>query len=303
MLIKHRKTFYIFSATLLVLAVLSLVVFGLNLGIDFTGGALLSVEYETAPTVDQVRGALNELKLSSFTAQKSGEQGFLIRTQDVSEENHQNIIKALSALGELKPDQEKFESIGSSIGQELKDKTRVVIILSLLCILVYVAFAFRKISKPVQSYVYGITGLLALCHDVLIPLGILAFLGHYFPVEINIPIITAFLTVFGYSINDSVVVFDRVRENLLKSKTTDFEAIIDQSIKQSATRSLNTALTTIIALFCILILGGETLRWFSLALILGIGFGTYSSLFLATPLVLTYEKFRKKSPTTFVDTH
>ena len=294
MLIKQRKKLYIFSATLVVGAILCLAIFGLNLGIDFTGGALLSVEYKTPPTVDQVRGALNELKLSSFTAQKSGQNGFLIRTQDISEENHQNIIQALSVLGELKPDQEKFESIGPSIGQELKDKTRVVVILSLLCILVYVAFAFRKISKPVQSYVYGIAGLLALCHDVLIPLGIFAVLGHYFSAEINIPLITAFLTVFGYSINDSVVVFDRVRENLLTSKTTDFETILDQSIKQSATRSLNTALTTIIALFCILILGGETLHWFALALILGIGFGTYSSLFLATPLVLTYEKFRKK---------
>lgn len=294
MLIKHRKQFYIFSATLVVLSILCLAVFGLNFGIDFTGGAILSVEFEKAPSVEQVRSALTNLKIGVFTAQKSGENGFLIRMQDISEENHQNIVKALLTLGELKSSEEKFESIGPSIGRELKDKTRLVITLSLLCILAYVAFAFRKISKPVKSYVYGITGLLALCHDVLIPLGIFAFLGRYFSVEINIPIITAFLTVFGYSINDSVVVFDRVRENLLKSKTTDFETIIDQSIKQSATRSLNTALTTLLALICIFVLGGATLRWFALALILGIGFGTYSSLFLATPLVLTYEKLRKK---------
>ncbi|MBZ9572888.1 protein translocase subunit SecF, partial [Patescibacteria group bacterium] len=171
---------------------------------------------------------------------------------------------------------------------------KIVISLALTAILLYIAFSFRRISRPVKSYVYGLTSLIALFHDVLIPLGIFAVLGKFYGIEITIPIITAFLTVFGYSINDSVVVFDRVRENLLKLKEPTFGLTVETSLNQTITRSLNTSLTTLFVLFAIFFFGGETLKYFSFALILGIGLGTYSSLFLATPLLVSFLLFKER---------
>ena len=294
MLIKRRKTFYFISGALSVGAVVCIIAFGLNFGIDFTGGSVLSLQFvNQAPTAEQANEALRDLDLGQIDLQKSGSGGLILKTKTLDEPTHQQVSSRLAGLGEVVAGSESFNSIGPMIGKELQGKTKVVAVLSLLVILVYIALAFRKISRPVKSYVYGITSIIALCHDVLIPLGVMAVLGHYFGAEITIPIITAFLTVFGYSINDSVVVFDRVRENLIKTKTTDFGQVIDQSIIQTMARSLNTTLTTLLSLFAILFLGGETLRYFALCLIIGITLGAYSSIFLATPLAFSYNKFRK----------
>lgn len=295
MLIKHRKTFYFISSALSVAALVCIIVFGLNFGIDFTGGSVLSLQYvHQTPSQEQAMQALKDLDLGQIDLQKSGSFGLILKTKTMSEPMHQQVSSRLAGLGLVVDGSESFNSIGPMIGKELQAKTKVVVVLSLLVILIYIALAFRKISRPVKSYIYGITSIIALCHDVLIPLGVMAVLGHYYGAEITIPIITAFLTVFGYSINDSVVVFDRVRENLIKSRTTDFGQIIDQSIMQTMARSLNTTLTTVLSLFAILFLGGETLRYFALCLIIGITLGAYSSIFLATPLTFTYDKFRKR---------
>ena len=291
-MIKKRKLFYFISLSLSVLSILSIGIFGLNLGIDFTGGSQLEIEYiGEVPGFDAIEKALD---LDEIVLQKSSDNVLILKTKEITEVEHQEIVTVLRSLGDIKEGSESFQSIGPVIGQELKSKTKLVIILSLLCILLYIAYSFRRISKPVKSYVYGLTSLIALFHDVLIPLGVFAVLGKFYGVEITIPIITAFLTVFGYSINDSVVVFDRVRENLVKLSTPDFEETIQESLKQTITRSLNTSLTTLIALLAIFLFGGATLRFFSLALILGIGLGTYSSLFLATPLLVTYYKLRRR---------
>jgi len=291
-MIKKRKLFYFISLSLSVLSILSIGIFGLNLGIDFTGGSQLEIEYiGEVPGFDAIEKALD---LDEIVLQKSSDNVLIRKTKEITEVEHQEIVTVLRSLGDIKEGSESFQSIGPVIGQELKSKTKLVIILSLLCILLYIAYSFRRISKPVKSYVYGLTSLIALFHDVLIPLGVFAVLGKFYGVEITIPIITAFLTVFGYSINDSVVVFDRVRENLVKLSTPDFEETIQESLKQTITRSLNTSLTTLIALLAIFLFGGATLRFFSLALILGIGLGTYSSLFLATPLLVTYYKLRRR---------
>ena len=291
-MIKKRKLFYSISLGLSILSILSIGIFGLNLGIDFTGGSQLEIEYINE--VPNFEGIKQSLDLEEIVLQKSSDDVLILKTKEMTEVEHQEIVTILKSLGETKEGSESFQSIGPVIGQELKSKTKLVIILSLLCILLYIAYSFRRISKPVKSYVYGLTSLIALFHDVLIPLGVFAVLGKFYGVEITIPIITAFLTVFGYSINDSVVVFDRVRENLVKLSTPDFEKTIQESLKQTITRSLNTSLTTLIALSAIFLFGGATLRFFSLALILGIGLGTYSSLFLATPLLVTYYKLRRK---------
>ena len=287
--IKHRKIFYSISVALVILALLSIFLFGLKLGIDFTGGSSLEIVYQsTLPSSQEIKNALKDLNLGEIIVQKSGERGVILKMKDIDEETHQKILEKLKELGKVEEGSESFQSIGPTIGRELKQKTKIVVSLALIAILVYIAFSFRRVSKPVKSYIYGITSLIALGHDVLIPLGIFAILGKFYGVEITIPIITAFLTVFGYSINDSVVVFDRVRENLLKASSFNFELTVEKSLNQTLTRSLYTSLTTLLVLFAIFLFGGETLKYFSLALILGIGFGTYSSLFLATPLLVSY---------------
>ncbi len=293
--IKHRKIFYTISAALVILAVVSIFIFGLKLGIDFTGGSSLEIAYQSVPPSSQeIREALKDLNLGEIIVQKSGQDGVIIKMKDISEGTHQRILERLKRLGEVKEGSESFQSIGPVIGRELTKKTKIVLTLALISILIYIAFSFRRISRPVRSYVYGLTSLIALGHDVLIPLGIFAVLGKFYGVEITIPIITAFLTVFGYSINDSVVVFDRIRENLLKTQEPTFDLTVEKSLNQSLTRSLNTSLTTMLVLFSIFLFGGETLRYFSLALILGISFGTYSSLFLASPLLVTIYRFKQR---------
>jgi len=246
------------------------------------------------PSLEELRKSLGSLNLGEISIQTIGDKGIILKMKDIGEETHQEILKILASKEAIEEGSESFQSIGPVIGQELKRKIKIVVFLTLPAILIYVALSFRRISRPVKSYVYGLAGIFALCHDCLIPLGALAILGRFHGVEITIPIVTAFLTVFGYSINDTVVVFDRIRENLLKSKEATFELSVEKSLNQTFVRSVNTSLTVIFVLFAIFFLGGETLKYFSLTLILGIFFGTYSSIFLATPLVVTFYKFRER---------
>jgi len=298
---KYRKVFYTFSIILTVASLVSILVFGLKLGIEFTGGSVLEVRYvKQAPTLEEIKKQMSALDLGDVAVQVAGDQRVILKMKPIDEVQKSVVLQKMQALGEVAAGSESFQAIGPMIGKELKAKTNIVILLSLISILIYIAVSFRKISRPVKSYVYGFTGILALCHDILIPLGVFAWLGHYSGAEITIPIITALLTVFGYSINDSVVVFDRIRENLFKSRGESFDAIVDQSLNQTLGRSVNTSFTVILVLLAILIFGGDTLRYFSLALLLGVGFGTYSSIFVASLLVVTIynnqENRRLKKP-------
>ena len=293
--IKFRKIFYALSIIAIVLSIASISIFGLELGIDFTGGSMLEVEYENErPSIEIIQEKIQEITSEKVIVQPVEQKGVILKTKSVSEETYAKAIEKLEELGTLKQDASQFETIGPIIGNELKNKTKIVVILSLMAIVFYIAFSFRKVSRPVNSFAYGLTSLIALCHDVLIPLGILAILGEINGVQITIPVITALLTVLGYSINNSVVVFDRARENLLRSREVSFSSIINKSLNETLTRSINTSLTTLFVLFAIFFFGGETLRYFSLALILGISCGTYSSIFLVTPLLVSYLGWREK---------
>lgn len=287
--IKYKKVFYGFSIVLIVLAIASIAVFGLKPGIEFSGGSSLTLTFEEqTPSFDEINLALQGLDLGEVSLQKIGDNGLILKMKFIDEETHQEVLTAINTVGKIQQGSEGFQVIGPVIGNELKQKTKIVVILALISILIYIAFSFRKIARPVNSWVYGMAGLIALFHDVLIPLGVFSILGKFYGIEITIPIITAFLTVFGYSINDSVVVFDRVRENLLKTRELNFNEVVEKSLNETAKRSINTSFTTLLALFAILFLGGESLKFFSFSLILGIGLGTYSSLFLATPLLTTF---------------
>lgn len=292
--IKYKKLFYGLSLVMVGASILAIAVFGLRLGIEFTGGSLLEVAFEKTLSFQEIEEALKDLDLGKVELQRTGQDRLILKMKFVNEKTHQDVLAALKTVGEIKEGTESFEVVGPVIGQELKRKTIIVVVLSLLSILIYIAFSFRRASRPVKSYVYGITGLIALCHDVLIPLGVFAVLGRFYTVEVTIPIITALLTVFGYSINDTVVIFDRVREHLLKAREIDFDVIVEKSLNETLSRSINTCFTTLLALFAIFFLGGETLKYFSFTLILGIGLGTYSSLFLAAPLLTTLLRFKER---------
>lgn len=290
--LKYRKIYFAISGTLVLISIISLSLFGLKLGIDFNGGTILEVEYKDSRLSNQeVEERIFDLGLGEILVQPTGENGVIIRMENISEETHQKILQK---LGENKQvDEVRFETIGPVIGREVRQKTKLVVVLAIVSILLYVTFAFRKISYPVKSWQYGVVTIIALFHDVLIPVGVFAVLGRFYSVEISIPIITAFLTIFGYSVNDTVVVFDRIRENLLK-KDLEFERAVNESLNQNLSRSISTSLTTLFVLSAIFFFGGYTLRYFSLALILGIVLGTYSSICIASPLLVTWLG-RKKS--------
>jgi len=291
--LKFRKIYFAFSAILIIASLACLIVFGLKTGIDFTGGSILELEYASErPDNQTIRESLKDFGLGEFYIQPTGDRGVILKMKDISEDAHQEIIQKLAENGEIQ--ELSFESIGPMIGKELKEKTKVVIVSALFAIVLYIAFAFRKLTFPAKSWQYGVASLFILSHDVLIPLAIFSLLGKFYGVEITIPIITALLTVIGYAINNVVVVYDRLRENLLRFRGADFEKTTNLAINQTLTRQINTSLTTLFPLLAIFFLGGATLKYFSLALILGIVAGTYSSLFLATPLLVAWLKWQKR---------
>jgi len=296
-IIQKRKIWLTISGSLVAISLVLLFSFGLKLGIDFTGGALLELKYQDSrPSVADIQNKLSSVKLNSLVIQPVGENGMLLRFQEISEETHQKVISALKKTdkdgAEANFEEMRFDAVGPSIGQELKKKSFYAIFLVLLAIVVYIAWVFRKVSKPISSWKYGIVANIALFHDVIITLGVFAVLGKYYGVEVNTPFVAAILTVLGYSVNDTIVVFDRIRENLPISDD-DFEDTVNKSINQTITRSLNTSMTTLLVLIAIIIFGGDSIRSFVLALSIGIAVGTYSSIFLASPLLVVWERFRK----------
>src|SRR3989344_824751 len=288
--VKHSKIYYIFSAVLLAVSLFSLLFFGLKWGIDFTGGSIIEVEFsESVLDNATAKQQLADLNLGEVIVQPTGEKGIILRLKSVDEETHGKILEKLGNVQER-----RFEAIGPIVGQELTKKTRVAVVLALLSIIIYITFAFAKLSWPMKSWQYSIAALLALFHDILIPLGAFAVLGRFYGAEMTIPIIAALLTVLGYSINDTVVVYDRIRENLLKRKFSTFEETVNQSLNQTLSRSINTVVTVLLTLFAIYFFGGETLRYFSLALIVGIVSGMYSSICIASPLMVSWAKWQEK---------
>jgi preprotein translocase subunit SecF len=292
-LISHSKGWLTFSGLIVLASIICIAVFGLNFGIDFTGGSLLEVQFETAPSVSEVRTAMSEFGFSA-SVQESDTQ-HLIRFETISQEQHDVVLASLQErFGTL--EELRFESIGPVIGAELARSSVWAVFILLVLIVLYVAWAFRKVSKPVASWKYGLLTIITAAHDVLIPLGVFAVLGETHGVQADTAFVAAILTIMGYSINDTIVVFDRTRENLISHRLSDasFASIVNTSVMQSMTRSINTSLTTVLVLLAILFFGGETTQSFVLALIIGIVAGAYSSLFVASPLLVFWERRSRK---------
>ncbi len=295
-IIKHRSIWLGISMALVVVAVIALFSWGLKFGIDFSGGSLLEVKFANGqPSVASVQNQLAEVSISSLIVQPT-EDSFILRFKESDEDSHQIVKEKLAQLPEASSGLEevRFEAIGPSIGQELRSKSFWLMFFVLLVIIIYIAFAFKKVSKPVASWKYGLIAIIALFHDVLITLGVFAVLGRFYGIEINTTFVVAILTVLGYSVNDTIVVFDRTRENLPKS-TDNFATTVNDSVNQTLVRSLSTSFTTILVLLAVFFLGGDSVSDFVLALIIGIFFGSYSSVFVTSPLLVVWEKWQRRA--------
>lgn len=287
-IVQNRKVWYALSSTLVVLSIISVFFPGLKFGIDFTGGSLTEIVLSDAVLASDLRTTLESSGYKDAVIQPTGDHGYLVRTSPLSEEEHQTLLSNIrEAHGDL--DELRFDSIGPVVGSELRRGAMIGVVLTLILIGLYVAWAYRKVSEPVASWKYGVLTIIAAFHDVVVTIGAFALLGYFFGWEIGTSFIAAVLTILGYSINDTVVIFDRTRENLLRHDRDDFSHTVELSIKQTLLRSLNTSLTTILALVAIFAFGGDSTRPFALALIIGITVGTYSSIFLASPLLVTWE--------------
>ena len=288
---KFRKLYFIFSGALIAASIFALAFWGLRLGIDFKGGSLLFGEFsQKTPSQEEILAIAKPLDLGELSVQPSGEREVILRFKEIDEAKHQQLLAGLNKMGG--GFQEKsFESIGPSIGRELSANAFKAIALVLVLIVAYIAIAFRKVSRPLASWKYGVAALVALFHDVIIPLGLFAVLGRFYNIEISSGFIAAILTVLGYSVHDSIIVFDRIRENLIKHQGKSFDETIEKSVNQTFTRSLNTSLTVILVLLAIYFLGGESMKYIALVLMVGIGVGTYSSIFIGSTLLVSWNKF------------
>ncbi len=378
-IVQRRKIWFAFSAILISASIVALSVWGLRLGIDFTGGTLMEFSFkEKDLNSEEIKDALKDLGLGEINVQFSGDDSVLLRFKDVDEDTHQEIIKTLDfatsnegkeekdsnseeniedvdkkesienepisiikkalavdeveIINEINKNKEKeievitdfeeeinieseeiesesaiatneenfnikekrFDSIGPVIGNELKSTAVIAIIIALIAIVLYIGWAFRRVSRPVSSFKYGIIATITLFHDIIITLGVFAVLGHLYNVEVGIPFVAALLAILGYSVNDTIVVFDRTRENLIRSGADDFEKVVNKSVNETLIRSLNTSFTTLLVLVTLYLFGGETIKYFIIALMVGITAGTYSSIFIASPLLVTWQKWSLK---------
>jgi preprotein translocase subunit SecF len=290
-LLSFYKYLFVLSGIVLLAGIISLVAFGLNLGVDFKGGTITEIEFSESYNIDKIREIVSLQNFGSFQLQTTGEKGLLIKTGVIEKEQHDKMLSDIkTSAGEYQ--EKRFDSIGPVVGDELKRNALYQLVLVSLGIVLYIAYAFRKVAKPITPWQFGVTAVIALLHDLFVVLGIFSLLGHFYGVEVDSLFVTAMLTVLGFSVHDTIVVFDRIRENLKVYAGQSLDFVVNHSISQTMVRSLNTSLTVLFVLLALLLFGGETIKYFVLALFLGIITGTYSSIFVASPLLLLWQKWR-----------
>lgn len=317
-IIKHKKIFLIIGAVIVLGSALIVAIFGLKPGIDFTGGSLMEVRYSTLPEKTVVEEAVAGLSIGNFQVRQSESEagsGYLVSTKDLNEAERASLESTLTSIG---GDAElvRFTSIGPVIGQELADKAVWALGAVVLLIIVYVAIAFAGVGAPVSSWVYGFMTIIVLVHDILVPLAFISLMGHFAGAEIDILFVTVLLTILGFSVNDTIVIFDRIRENLKLNRTEarqnvpvpggkddviitytlhkPFSDLVGQAIDETMTRSINTSLTVLIALIALYAFGSSVTQMFTLSLMVGVVAGAYSSIFIASPLLVIYQERQAK---------
>lgn len=318
-IIRNKKIFLAIAALIVVISVGIIATFGLKPGIDFTGGSLTEIRYSSLPEKSDVESAIAPMNLGTIAVRASESEagkGYLITTRSLSEQERQMLETNLKSVG-TDGQVTQFTSIGPVIGQELKDKAVWAIAAVLILIICYVALAFSGIGKPVSSWVYGFTTIAVLGHDILLPLAFMSLYGHFFGAQVDVLFITALLTVLGFSVNDTIVIFDRIREKLQHNRTESrknipipggkdhieitytltrpFGALVEEAVNETMTRSINTSLTVILALVALYFFGSSVTHAFVLTLMVGVVFGAYSSIFIASPLLVVYQEWLAKN--------
>ncbi|PIR74893.1 MAG: protein translocase subunit SecF [Candidatus Magasanikbacteria bacterium CG10_big_fil_rev_8_21_14_0_10_47_10] len=319
-IIKNKKIPFFISGLLFIASVVLILTIGLKPGIDFTGGSLLELTFsQNRPALQDMQMAVDTLNIGSAVVQPADEDGYIIKMQFLGETEHQEVLRGIRTYfnaeggqatevvetsegitigiaqgGDTEPTQrileDRFETIGPSISSELQARSWEAGIAVMIAIVLFVAYSFRKVTKPVSSWKYGMTAIIALVHDVVITMGVFVLLGHFYGIEIDIPFVVAMLTILGYSVNDTIVVFDRIREKLIREGRNAFAQTVNNGVVETIPRSINTSLTTLLVLVALFIFGGMSIHYFALALIIGIALGTYSSIFLASPLLVVWEQ-------------
>lgn len=292
-IIGKKNWYFIISLIIIIPGIVSLTLFGLRRAIDLTGGSRLELKFQS--TMGNPRSVINtilrEQGIEAFSIQEARGNVFIIRTKPLDQNIHQEIENAIQkkfpGMKEL-----SFETVGPTIGRETTTNAIKAVILACILIVLYIAWSFRKVPKPASSFRFGICAIVALIHDVLVVVGAFSLFGHFFAVEIDSLFVTALLTIIGFSVHDTIVVFDRIRENLKRMPDLPFPQVVNESILQTLGRSLNTSLTVLLVLFALLLFGGESTRWFVVALLIGVASGTYSSIFNASPLLVVWHEWR-----------
>jgi len=298
-LIKYRNFFFALSLVIIIPGIVALYVWGLNLGIDFAGGTLWEIKFvesqknskQVSPFDDQ--NILTKEGDEASSIAKTSDYSVLVRTKVTDEARTNDLkVKLKEAFGQT--EDVRLETVGPVISRELSRKAATAIAVSIFAIVTYVTWAFRKVKKPTSAIAFGVCAIIALVHDIIVVVGTFAILGHFFGLEVDSLFITALLTILGFSVHDTIVVFDRIRENLKKYDDFSFEEVVNHSIVQTFARSLNTSLTVVFVLLALLLFGGQSIKTFVLALFVGVISGTYSSIANAAPLLVVWHNFRIK---------
>lgn len=296
-IVGKKNWYFLISLLVIIPGIISLILFRLNLSIDFAGGS--QTQYQISNSKGKYQIFENELKniykkqnLEISSIQR-GESLITVRTKTLDQKIYQkikeNVKKNLPSVREV-----SFQTIGPTIGRETTENAVKALILASVLIVLYITWSFRSVPKPASSIRFGICAIIALIHDVLVVVGIFSILGHFLKVEVDSLFVTALLTIIGFSVHDTIVVFDRIRENLQRMGSSNFSLVVNESINQTLVRSLNTSLTVILVLVGLLLFGGESIKWFVVALLVGIISGTYSSIFNASPLLVVWQEWSRR---------
>lgn len=293
-IIRNSKIWFIISGLLAVVGSVSLIVFGLSIGIDYKGGAVIEIQSDNNQRVEITNETLQKLGYTNFQVKPSGSSDVNIKIRSITNEEHLTLLSSSKDnLGDFK--EISYDNVGPTIGKDLTTKSIYAVILASIGIIVYVAYAFRKLPKPLSSWKFGVSAVIALAHDLLITVGAFALLGHFFYwMEVDVLFITALLTIMGFSVHDTIVVYDRLRENFIKNPHQDILITTEESVNQTLARSISTSMTVVLVLLSLLVLGSLSIRHFIVTLTIGIIVGTYSSIFVASPLVVLWHRKPKK---------
>ena len=281
-----RSWFLIISEAIVLIGIIALLVFGLKPGVEFSSGSILTIGFDEEVEQSELETAMTELGYANSIIQRTGGGDFIIRTQELSGEERMGLEDALSFRFGTATERE-FYSVSPMVAAETAQNAIIAVGIAAVGIMLYITWAFRKMPKPFH---YGVCAIIALVHDVVLVLGIFSILGAIMNWEINLMFITGVLAVIGYSINNTVVVFDRIRENLKRGISANFEMVVNNSLVETLSRSMNTSLTTMLVVLALLIFVGATIQNFAIVLLIGIVAGTYSSLFIAPSLLVVWEK-------------